>query len=329
VATRWHGSPAERISGPARQQVRRAGVQALWWARSHAFLDRSSNPADTVLVLGSARSGTTWVGEVLDRHRDHRILFEPLRPGAVPAMSAFQGVRYLPPGEPAPAQRAAMGALLSGQVRNPWMDHTNRAIVTRRRLVKEIRANTLAPWLATEFGMCPVVVVVRHPLAVAWSRLALGWTDHLDELLTSEPLREHLGPAALLLEGRTDPLVRAVASWAVETAVPARALAPDQAAIVLYEDLRADPLGAFVPVLAQVGQQLDERLERAVRRPSRTSRPDQAPPSGGVLTADQRAQIGEVLRGFDLDLVYDLDDPAPQAAGLAEIRRRWSERAGT
>ena len=41
------------------------------------FRRRAGDESNTVLLLGSARSGTTWIGEMIDRHHDHRIVFEP------------------------------------------------------------------------------------------------------------------------------------------------------------------------------------------------------------------------------------------------------------
>ena len=323
MATRRHGSPAEASSGTPRDRLRRRAVGALWWARSHAYVDLSESPADTVVLLGSARSGTTWVGEVIDRHHDHRLIFEPLRPGAVPAMAAFDRVRYLAPGAAAPAQRLAMQLLLTGRVRNSWADHTNHVVLARRRLVKEIRANCLAPWLAAGFPQCPIVLVVRHPMDVVASRLALGWSDHLDEL-TSGALPETLTPSVDRVRTWTDPVLRALASWAIETVVPVRGLPAASATITLYEDLRAAPVETFGALLRAIGQSPDAALESAVGRPSRTSRPrtSSATAPGGdlTLTTDQRRIAQELLAELELDTAFDLDDPRPDAAALQRLR---------
>ncbi|MGZ4613541.1 MAG: hypothetical protein ACXV1K_10300, partial [Kineosporiaceae bacterium] len=75
--------------------LRRLAVAARWRAKSLAYVDRAPDYRASVVLLGSARSGTTWVGEVIDRHHDHRVVFEPLRPGRVPQVRAYANGQYL------------------------------------------------------------------------------------------------------------------------------------------------------------------------------------------------------------------------------------------
>lgn len=325
---RRQASPAEAEPGASpRDRLRREAVRALWRAKSLAHVDLQRSPEHCVLLLGSARSGTTWLGEVLNRHRDHRVLFEPLRPGTVRRLAPFEGVRYLRPDDRDPARLEAMTALLSGRVRDPWVDHTSLVLLPRRRLLKEIRGNALAPWLASAFPSSPLVLVVRHPLDIAASRARLGWADPLGELL-ADPLlvAEHLGPQRDLLAGLTDPVVRSVAAWAVETVVPLRLLGPS-ACVVFYERLRDDPAGELPRVLAHVGQDPELPPGDALRRPSRTARAGGAhagaatSPGAPVVTPRQVDESREVLEAFGLDAVYDVHDPSPDVTAAAALRR--------
>lgn len=306
MPVRESGSPAEAASGSVRDRLRREAVRGVWWWRSHRYVDRAGAEEDTTLLLGSARSGTTWVGELIDRHRDHRVLFEPFSPARVPEMSAFEGVDYLAPGSGTREQRDQAARMLRGEVRNGWVDHTNRAVLPRRRLLKEVRANCLAGWLSRTFPDSPLVLVIRHPLAVAASRLRLGWEDNLDPLLRGDLRERHLGEGlARTLEGWQDPLSRQVAQWAIETAVPLRELGPDTALAVHYEQLRWDPENQAARLLAHVGQTMDEQLTKVLERPSRTTSGagSAVRPLPGIDRAQEQA-VEWVLEQLDLGGMY-------------------------
>jgi hypothetical protein len=110
-------------------------------------------------------------------------------------------------------------------------------------------------------------------------------------------------------------VVRSVGQWAVETVVPLRMLSHDQVCLVHYEQLRRDPVAEATRVVRHLGQEPDDRLEAAARRPSRTVRPAEASTAVG-LSAGQLDSAATVLRAFGLDGVYSVgdDDPQPGAA---------------
>jgi Sulfotransferase family len=307
---------------------RRAAVAAGWRLRSWSYVDLAPDYRASVVLLGSARSGTTWVGEVIDRHHDHRVVFEPLRPGRVPEVRAFANGQYLRRDDQDPRYLEPMTTILTGRLRNPWADHLNHVVVARRRLVKEIRANLLVPWLVERFPELPVVLLVRHPLAVAESRRQLGWTDHLaDALAQPQLVADHLSGQADQLAALTDPFARAVAQAGVETIVPLRMTRPEEILTVTYEALVHTPRPTAERVLRHVGQVPDAALDAALDRPSRLSRDTSAVRTGGDRAAawladvgpDDRARADEVLRTLGLDAVYSVDDPDPDLDALAAL----------
>ena len=52
------------------------------------FID-IGDPTSTILLVGSARSGTTWMQGILNCRNDHRILFEPFNSRHVPAIGGW------------------------------------------------------------------------------------------------------------------------------------------------------------------------------------------------------------------------------------------------
>ena len=309
--------------------ARRLGVAARWRFKSLAYVDLAPDHRATVALLGSARSGTTWVGEVIDRHHDHRVVFEPLRPNRVPVARAFANGQYLRRADTDPRYLDPMRAILTGRVRNPWADHLNHVVVARRRLVKEIRANLLAPWLVERFPGMPVVLLVRHPLGVAVSRREMGWDDHLGDALGQPTLvQDHLTEEqATYLSGLRHPFARAVAQAGLETLVPLRMTAPDELLVVTYEGLVSHPREQAERVLRHVGQQPDAALDAALDRPSHLARADSAVRTGGDRAASWLARVSEdetsaaaqVLAVLGLDAVYAVDDPYPRPGALESL----------
>jgi hypothetical protein len=66
------------------------------------------------------------------------------------------------------------------------VDVENTGFVFRRRIIKEIRSNLMLRWLAGISPCTPVVLLVRHPLAVAASWLQLGWGGRGSDARTND-----------------------------------------------------------------------------------------------------------------------------------------------
>lgn len=310
-------------------RARKLGVAARWRFKSVAYVDLAPSHRDTVLLLGSARSGTTWVGEVIDRNHDHRVVFEPLRADRVPEARVFANGQYLRREDADPRYVDPMTKILTGRMRNPWADHLNHAVVARRRLVKEIRANLLVPWLVDRFPGMPVVLLVRHPLGVASSRRELGWSDHLGDALGQPDLvADHLDPEQeRFLRGLTDPFARTVAQAGLEMLVALRMSTPQEVLAVTYEGLVTEPRVQAERVLRHVGQEPDAALDAALDRPSHLSRSDSAVNTGADrasawtsrVDADDRARSLEVLQCLGIGEIYAVDEPMPDVAAFGAL----------
>jgi hypothetical protein len=275
-------------------------------------MDAAGPGLPTTVLLGSPRSGTTWLGEVLDRHHDHRMMFEPLRPGMTPTLDVLKVSPTLDPSDPADGDRVeAFARLLNGQLRDPWMDHLNRSIRPRRRLIKDVRANGLTPWLVQRFPSVPVVVLVRHPVPVVASRLSLGWPDNLAWYLGDQRLVDQaLGGRADDLAALTDPWKRAVVQWGLETWVPLSVNGARSLHVASYEVLQRDD-EALKSVLAHVGQRWDGSIERARVRRSATAVEHGATGLRPQLDRDRQQFLDGVLHRLGLAGVFAAEKGDP------------------
>jgi hypothetical protein len=286
------------------------------------FVERNHDIDNTLLLMGSGRSGSTWLSEVLVEAFSCRLIFEPLRRDRVRLSRGVAWGSYADPGDDDPELRRVMGRILTGRIRNPLVDSLNTHRFPRRRLVKEIRATNLLPWIHAQFPEVPVIYLLRHPVAASWSATQLEWKPFFGEFLGQDRLME--GPLAPFADVITrhradaDLFHRHVLRWCMENSVPIGQLAPGSVHVVFYEDLVEDPYGELrrlAEYLRRFGRgrwNFDPTTRLTVDRPSRANY-RQTP----VMSASQRLEswVGVVpppsveravalLREFGLDRIY-------------------------
>lgn len=284
--------------------------------RGIAHLDLH-DPAGTVLLAGSGRGGTTWLSQIINHNNTYRDIFEPFSPGKTPAVSHYPEQLYLRPDEAGEDYRDAAAALLAGRVRGTWTDGHNRKLIARRRLIKDIRLNLMLGWLGTQFPQVKTLLALRHPCAVAHSRLKLGWEPPLSALLNQPTLiNDYLLPHL--------PMIQAIASserrfeqhvlmWCIENLVPLRQLKPGDAHVMMYEQVCTDFETEVQRLFAFLGRPVPRGIDRSAKKVSAHFRRDSAILQGGDLIGDWRrhisgAQVEQafvIIRQFGLGHLYD------------------------
>jgi hypothetical protein len=226
------------------------------YLRKELFLERNHDPSRTVLVLGSGRSGTTWLAESIARRHRSRLIFEPFHPllGAI----GEGGRLFLDPAEHPPAFERPVGRVLSGRARGAYIDEIRIARLPRGRVVKDVHASNLLPWFRANHPAVPAVYVVRHPIAASLSRLRsdtfYGIGDHLATPVGREDAESSPAAAWLPLydsyRDDPEPLVRLVAEWCLENAYPLSRGEDPGVALTFYETAVLDP----APELARISE---------------------------------------------------------------------------
>ena len=291
---------------------------------SRIYINPDPDLYKSILVAGTARSGTTWLGDLIASQIPCRILFEPFNPDLVPEYGRFHYFQYLRPGTEHPEFRAFAQAVFTGNIRNRWVDHQNERILSEYRLIKEIRANLALKWLHDNFREIPILFLMRHPCAVVSSRMELGWaTDRdMDPLLTQPDLvTDHLDPyMETINSARTDEEKHAVI-WSVSNLVPLKQFVPGEIPVVYYENLVTQPQRELSAILALLGQSFSKPVMDTINQPSQTTRVTSAIVAGTdrltywkkKLSVTQIDNILRIVRAFGLDHLYD-DSPQPVTA---------------
>jgi Sulfotransferase domain len=254
-----------------------------------------SNGGPPVVVTGISRSGTSWVGKMLEAGGDLVYINEPLNPEHPPGHSpgilrarvdhGYQYIteqnerEYLRPFQEMFRLRYHVVAELR-QNRSPYdlarmVKYASSFVAGRLRrqrpLLDDPFALLAAEWLARRLD-CQVIILARHPAAILSSWRRLGWTTDLSELL-GQPLliRDWLEPARRELEavaaapddlaGRVSLLWRALYSIATEFQRRTPGIQ-----VVRYEDLALRPLPEFRRLYEWLGLRLSGEVERTIVR---------------------------------------------------------------
>jgi hypothetical protein len=235
--------------GPARTTVLRRIRHHLAWRRqrfdattgTQLFLDPLHDPARALYVVSWPRSGSTWLAELLASSPGTRLVFEPANlayEGRPELGTDLVSLPRVAPGGDLGGAGPRLEQAVTGRLRTHWSDQITTTRLARRRVVKDILGVGALPWIADRWPTMPVILLVRHPLAVAHSLVQLTWS--MNNATSAQGFIDAHAPGA-------DPSLAAaallgeLAQWADAHAA---ALGCDQAErtlVVFYEDLVTAP----------------------------------------------------------------------------------------
>jgi hypothetical protein len=234
---------------------------------------RTDRPSSPVVLLGSARSGTTWLQDGLAQANALRTIFEPLHPEGDKRAESFAHA-YLTPEDQSLGLSDFLSEAFTGSGLRLWRDlrvnpahiyklqspigyaaqafyiyrGLRRYLPARNRpiITKMIRGNLLGGWLVARMR-ARTLLLVRHPCAVVSSQLRVNpsaWHDHhelLNRYLANERLvDEHLGKIREHLVRLSEPSDVHAALWCIENAIPCATAIEDGVGVAYYERLLAN-----------------------------------------------------------------------------------------
>lgn len=301
----------------------------------------------SVLVTGSHRSGTTWVGRMLAHAPGVLYVHEPFNvtdppgPGLCDVrfehwfthIGTFNESRYYAPLRDTVELRYRLGAALRA-ARSPRA--VRRAIrellvVTAHRLrgarvlVKDPLALLSAEWLAERFEMA-VVVLIRHPAAFASSLMRLGWSHPFADFARQQQAMDGLlRPFAAEIErfaAAERPLLdQAILLWNVlHHVIDEYRYRHPKWIFIRHEDVSRAPLAEFQALYERLGLKLTERARDAIRAHTDAANPiDEAAPVGSekTLQRDSRGNIWQWQQRLSAEEITRI------AVGTENVWRRF------
>ena len=249
-----------------------------------------------ILVTGTHRSGTTWVGKMLAADPCVAYISEPLnvlhRPGVFRAKVRYwyqyiceeNEKEYIPAFEDLlefdyhlwdeiRSLRSRRDVLRMGR---DFLIFYNGLMRGQRPLFKDPFAVFSTPWFAKRLN-CKVVITVRHPAAFASSLKRLNWPFDFQDLLAQpllmrdhlEPYREEMGSIKA-----DDVIGQASLLWKLiyRSVHAARQSNPDFL-IVRHEDLSVDPIPGYRALYTALGLEFTSRVEKTILSASSSENP--------------------------------------------------------
>ncbi|HXY70955.1 MAG TPA: sulfotransferase family protein [Actinomycetota bacterium] len=271
--------------------------------------------ATPILVTGSHRSGSTWVGKLLVAGGEAGYIREPFsvlhRPGILdarvpywfPYICSENELRYLQPVQDMVVFRYATAAAVRA-IRTPTdaaktaydaLSFAGHRRHGRRPLLKDPIAVFSAEWLAERFGM-DVVVQIRHPAAFAGSLKRYEWSHPFGDFL-AQPLlmRDLLEPFDAEIrdfaEHERRPFEQAILLWRLihHAIIEYRDRHPTWI-FRRHEDIAADPVAAFEDLYGRLGLTFTAAARAAVARSTDPSNPVESRDDRG-LARHSRASV--------------------------------------
>lgn len=301
------------------------------------YVDLAGGSKDCTLVAGGGRSGTTWVMEMINAGRDHRVVFEPFAPHRVRFLPGLDRQQYVRPEDDDPTTAALFDRVIDGRYRSWWTDQHNRTFLCRRRLIKAIRANLCLGYIRRRYPRMPIVLLVRHPCAAASSMLRLGYGRYPMSVFLDQPtlVEDHLDPYIDLIRSTEDEFDVRVLRWCVQHKVLFSQLAEGDVHLMFYEELCEDPHGSFEALFTYLGRSYGRTAKKAVHKPSRLSGDHSAILGGSPsvdawrksVSAEQLERATRLLDAFGLSDIYGEATSPDRSAAEARLAANAAQRS--
>ncbi len=312
----------------------------------------ASTVEETIVIVGSPRSGTTWLLELLRTLPGRKAMNEPLMYEEARHEHGFSWRTYLKPKEEAPTQKVFLETVLTGQlgISPAWhfeADTRPAQLVhhaTRDQLiVKFCRLNRMLHWFCQQFDVQGPIFIVRHPCAVVSSMMRHGEWDEEDlhgEERPDQALHAHSLPSSL-----HDPFADVLADIETQAEVLATMWCLDHYTplvhhadgnypwvVVPYERMVTEGQRELRRITEALGVEMTDEMQEQLHRPSSSVRDQFHRDTQKQLSKWRRRlsdrQIDDIFRVVDevgLSSIYtrDLEPNYEALNGKQWAHARW------
>ena len=276
-----------------------------------------------ILVTGSHRSGTTWVGKMLAATPEIGYIHEPFnlthRPGICTARFPYW-FTYITEENEAPyyqplkqtldfrfsiaAEIPAIHSLReTGRMVKNYKNFTLYRLRHAAPLMKDPIALFSAEWLAKRFDM-NVIVMIRHPAAFTSSIRRLNWTHNFSHFL-HQPLlmRDYLAPFEEDLRAfareEHDILDQGILLWRIIHYLILHYQEKYKEWIFLrHEDASADPLHHFEYLYKRMNLTFSDKVKHVIEEYSNDENPTEATRGHALVKRNSKSNIKSWQKKF-------------------------------
>lgn len=276
-----------------------------------------------IIITGSARSGTSWLSEVIAKQNRYRMLFEPEHEFNTPKgiLIADQWIQNF---KDAPEAHSYLKQVFANKVDNDWIAQlSNRKFkvhllpfIPKKYIIKFVRANFSAKCINETFKI-PLIHIIRNPYDVLASqqRVQFPWLYNLGHFKNQPNLvalvkkEFHFDITNTASFGRIELLTT---RWCLENVVPLQVFEPLQYKnrILRHEDLRND-INIYLEMCKEFNLEPIDDIAREFTRPSSKTHPRSTiinpEKTDTKFKQEELKQINRILHIFRCEL-YPIQD---------------------
>jgi len=240
-----------------------------------------------VIVVGSARSGTSWLAELLARPSRYRLLFEPEHEFQT-SQGKWLSDQWIQKDSYTQNQIQYLKKVFANRVDNDWIaQHSNRKykrhlwpFIAKKYIIKFVRCNLSAPFYLEYFGI-PVIHLIRNPYAVIASqeRVQFPWLYNLSHFQQQAPLVNQIKAQFNIDISQLDTYSKRgllALRWCIENVfILQKKELPENYFLIRYDEITKDP-NQFIQLCNSIGFQHVNHLTDWYQRPSSKTHPKSA-----------------------------------------------------
>ena len=219
------------------------------------------NTPKPIYIVGIPRTGTTWIASILNTASGIKYFHEPFNCEFLPSEYTPYMTAFLRAEDEAPEFsrycRDAFAGKSQGRFVRAFLAQPYRKLSwwPGRVLIKDVHAFLALEWIDCHISP-NIVIVIRHPCAVAESWFRLGWkTDKFLGYIMSQPklIEVYLKPFEYILRNVQDFWQGIGALWGASYYVMLKQqqMHPEWL-VVQHEALCQDPIGQYQKLFAQL-----------------------------------------------------------------------------
>lgn len=271
-----------------------------------------------IIIVGSARSGTSWLAETIAKQHRYRLLFEPDHEFQTPK-GALICDKWIRSSSQSPKAASYLNKVFANRVDSDWIaQNSNRKwkrhlwpIIPKKFVIKFVRTNLMAKYMEQEFDI-PVLHLLRNPYDTIASqhRVKFPWLYDLSHFEKQAELVAFVDTTFDFNLKKTDTLSeieKLTVRWCLENVIPIeiQKIESEHYKIVRHEALRADSR-VFREICHQFDLDPIDNLETVYGLPSSKTHPKSEVISkkskSDLFSPADYQKINEVLSIFNTQL---------------------------
>jgi hypothetical protein len=322
-----------------RHKIRNRITNKLTLMKQRYFIDLDGQLKNSIILVGAGRSGTTWISNLINYNNEFRYMFEPFHPYFVQLAEDFRPYQYLRPINQDLYRFHTISKVLTGRLRSERVDQYNRRLFSTKRLIKDIFAHLFLKWIKVHFPDIPIIVLLRHPCAVAASmeKLRSGWKSLVsprDFLNQPELVEDYLYHLRDTIKSGKNFFENQILNWCIIHYVIFQQFKEGEIHLAFYENFCEQPEKEIACLFSFLQRELTQKgfqeyILPILKRPSRTTLRSSPVVSDGNLidgwrnnvTEEQLYRAVEVLNIFGLNKIYGYES-RPNVSAANELLRR-------